>query len=195
MRALRAARPAAREPVMGPRYGMNRAPRPGRIRGDVAEHSRAAGAGQSARRRGAARVRAARGAVVSVRGQAERKRLEQERRRKRNWKRWGPYLSERQWGTVREDYSADGSAWDHFPHDHARSRAYRWGEDGIAGISDEKQRLCFGLALLSKENAITILALPPLVDALYGRSAPGGVRRIWRERASAYGAYLTVAIA
>ena len=55
---------------------------------------------------------------------------------------WGPYLSERQWGTVREDYSADGDAWEYFPHDHARSRAYRWGEDGIAGISDDQQRLC-----------------------------------------------------
>src|SRR6516162_3851399 len=60
---------------------------------------------------------------------------------------WGPYLSERQWGTVREDYSADGNAWEYFPHDMARSRAYRWGEDGIAGISDEAQTLCFALAL------------------------------------------------
>ncbi len=59
-----------------------------------------------------------------------------------SWKKWGPYLSERQWGTVREDYSADGNAWDYFPHDHARSRAYRWGEDGIAGLSDAGQRLC-----------------------------------------------------
>ena len=64
-----------------------------------------------------------------------------------SWKRWGPYLSERQWGTVREDYSAYGTAWEFFPHDHARSRAYRWGEDGIAGLSDEQQRLCFALAL------------------------------------------------
>jgi hypothetical protein len=63
------------------------------------------------------------------------------------WRLWGPYLSERQWGTVREDYSENGNAWDHFTHDQARSRAYRWGEDGIAGISDERQRLCFALAL------------------------------------------------
>src|SRR5436190_10652578 len=63
------------------------------------------------------------------------------------WRKWGPYLSERQWGTVREDYSHGGDAWNYFPHDHARSRAYRWGEDGLAGISDDKQRLCFALAL------------------------------------------------
>src|SRR3954453_11419140 len=63
------------------------------------------------------------------------------------WRKWGPYLSERQWGTVREDYSQDGNAWNYFSHDHARSRAYRWGEDGIAGISDEKQILCFALGL------------------------------------------------
>src|SRR6516162_518911 len=63
------------------------------------------------------------------------------------WKKWGPYLSERQWGTVREDYSDDGNAWDYFPHEQARMRAYRWGEDGIAGISDDHQRLCFALAL------------------------------------------------
>ena len=62
----------------------------------------------------------------------EEQRLEEDRQRKANWKRWGPYLSERQWGTVREDYSADGAAWDYLPHDHARSRAYRWGEDGFA---------------------------------------------------------------
>jgi hypothetical protein len=63
------------------------------------------------------------------------------------WLLWGPYLSERQWGTVREDYSPHGDAWDYFPHDHARSRAYRWGEDGIAGISDNQQRLCLSLAM------------------------------------------------
>src|SRR5271165_6438118 len=67
---------------------------------------------------------------------------------------WGPYLSERQWGTVREDYSANGDAWNYFPHDHARSRAYRWGEDGLAGISDEKQRLCFALALWNGHDSI-----------------------------------------
>ncbi|MGZ4269058.1 MAG: MGH1-like glycoside hydrolase domain-containing protein [Solirubrobacteraceae bacterium] len=78
---------------------------------------------------------------------AEHRRLEKQRRGAANWLGWGPYLSERQWGTVREDYSPGGDAWDYFPHDHARSRAYRWGEDGIAGISDERQRLCFSLAL------------------------------------------------
>ena len=63
------------------------------------------------------------------------------------WQQWGPYLSERQWGTVREDYSPHGNAWEYFPHDHARSRVYRWGEDGIAGFSDAEQRLCVGVAL------------------------------------------------
>jgi hypothetical protein len=70
------------------------------------------------------------------------------------WKKWGPYLSERQWGTVREDYSADGDAWNYFPHDQARSRAYRWGEDGLAGLSDHEQRLCFALALWNGRDAI-----------------------------------------
>ena len=70
------------------------------------------------------------------------------------WKKWGPYLSERQWGTVREDYSENGDAWNFFTHDHARSRAYRWGEDGIAGISDDKQRLCFALALWNGKDPI-----------------------------------------
>ena len=70
------------------------------------------------------------------------------------WKKWGPYLSERQWGTVREDYSAHGNAWDYFPHDHARSRAYRWGEDGIAGFSDESQTLCLSLALWNERDPI-----------------------------------------
>jgi len=70
------------------------------------------------------------------------------------WKRWGPYLSDRQWGTVREDYSPDGEAWAYFPHDHARSRAYRWGEDGIGGISDDQQRLCFALALWNGRDSI-----------------------------------------
>ena len=70
------------------------------------------------------------------------------------WKRWGPYLSERQWGTVREDYSADGNAWNYFTHDHARSRAYHWGEDGIAGFSDDKQRQCFAVALWNGKDPI-----------------------------------------
>ena len=72
----------------------------------------------------------------------ERRRLEEDRVGAQPWKRWGPFLSERQWGTVREDYSPHGAAWDYFPHDHARSRAYRWGEDGLAGFSDDEQRLC-----------------------------------------------------
>ena len=70
-------------------------------------------------------------------------RLQQARKGTSDWKKWGPYLSERQWGTVREDYSQDGNAWDYFTHDQARSRAYHWGEDGLAGISDDKQLLCF----------------------------------------------------
>jgi hypothetical protein len=70
------------------------------------------------------------------------------------WYLWGPYLSERQWGTVREDYSADGEAWSHLPHDHARSRAYRWGEDGLAGFSDVEQRLCLALALWNGRDPI-----------------------------------------
>src|ERR1051325_5712741 len=70
------------------------------------------------------------------------------------WRRFGPYLSERQWGTVREDYSAYGNAWEYFPHDHARSRAYRWNEDGIAGISDRHQLLCFSLALWNGRDPI-----------------------------------------
>ena len=78
----------------------------------------------------------------------ERQRLLKTDAGRNNWRRWGPYLAERQWGTVREDYSPGGTAWDYFPHDHARSRAYRWGEDGLAGISDDNQRLC--LALLDK---------------------------------------------
>ena len=77
----------------------------------------------------------------------EKVRLEEAREGKLPWRKWGPYLSERQWGTVSEDYSENGDAWNFFTHDHARSRAYRWGEDGIAGISDDKQHLCFALAL------------------------------------------------
>ena len=84
----------------------------------------------------------------------EESRLAAERDRTAYWKRWGPYLSERQWGTVREDYSPTGEAWDFFPHDHARSRAYRWGEDGIAGISDNHQRMCFAIALWNGTDAI-----------------------------------------
>ena len=85
---------------------------------------------------------------------AEEKRLEEARREIASWKKWGPYLSERQWGTVREDYSEDGNAWDYFSHDQARSRAYHWGEDGIAGISDDQQRLCFALTLWNGKDPI-----------------------------------------
>src|SRR5687767_10310545 len=84
----------------------------------------------------------------------EHDRLEEARTGTAAWKKWGPYLSERQWGTVREDYSESGDAWNFFNHDHARSRDYRWGEDGIAGISDDKQRLCFSLALWNGKDPI-----------------------------------------
>src|SRR6266542_2506593 len=85
---------------------------------------------------------------------AEERRLEESLDRKTHWKRWGPYVSERAWGTVREDYSAGGTAWDYFPHDHARSRAYRWNEDGLAGICDRHQMMCFALALWNGRDPI-----------------------------------------
>ena len=94
-------------------------------------------------------------------------RLLEDETRKRNWKRWGPYLSERQWGTVREDYSPDGSCWDYFPHDHARSRAYRWGEDGLLGITDRQCRLCFALALWNERD-------PILKERLFGVTGSEG---------------------
>jgi hypothetical protein len=97
----------------------------------------------------------------------EHQRLEESHRGAKNWRTWGPYLSERQWGTVREDYSPDGSAWDHFPHDHARSRAYRWGEDGIGGFSDDRQLLCFSLALWNGRDDI-------LKERLFGLTGPEG---------------------
>jgi hypothetical protein len=84
----------------------------------------------------------------------EQRRLDEARTKEKAWKKWGPYLSERQWGTVREDYSVDGNAWDYFTHDHARSRAYRWGEDGLAGISDDHQVLCFAFALWNGKDPI-----------------------------------------
>src|SRR6266545_3407235 len=84
----------------------------------------------------------------------EQKRLNEAREQKIPWKKWGPYLSERQWGTVREDYSEGGDAWNYFSHDQARSRAYRWGEDGLAVISDDQQRLCFALALWNGKDPI-----------------------------------------
>ncbi len=79
---------------------------------------------------------------------------EESRLKTANWKHWGPYLSERAWGTVREDYSESGSAWDFFPHDHARSKAYRWNEDGIAGICDKNQKICFAVSLWNGNDAI-----------------------------------------
>jgi hypothetical protein len=85
---------------------------------------------------------------------AEQGRLEEARDRGVSWRQWGPYLSERQWGTVREDYSEDGNAWNYFSHDQVRSRAYRWGEDGLAGISNDKQRLSFALALWNGKEPI-----------------------------------------
>ena len=84
----------------------------------------------------------------------ESNRLQAAREGREAWKRWGPYLSERQWGTVREDYSDGGDAWNYFPHDQARSRAYRWGEDGLAGFCDDQQRLCFALALWNGADPI-----------------------------------------
>ena len=85
---------------------------------------------------------------------AEHARLQQAGDSRAPWRKWGPYLSERQWGTVREDYSASGDAWSYFSHDQARSRAYRWGEDGLAGFSDDKQLLCFALALWNGKDPI-----------------------------------------
>jgi hypothetical protein len=97
----------------------------------------------------------------------EQHRLEEDREGKADWKRWGPYLAERAWGTVREDYSPDGDAWRYFPHDHARSRAYRWGEDGLGGISDRHQHRCFALALWNGKD-------PFLKERLYGLSGKQG---------------------
>jgi hypothetical protein len=98
---------------------------------------------------------------------AEHRRLQEDADRTAYWRRWGPYVSARQWGTVREDYSATGEAWAYFPHDAARSRAYRWGEDGIFGICDNHQRLCFALALWNGEDAI-------LKERFFGLSGPEG---------------------
>jgi hypothetical protein len=98
---------------------------------------------------------------------AEDVRLEESRLRKKHWKRWGPYLSERQWGTVREDYSADGAAWESFPFEHAHTRAYRWGEDGLGGISDRHQMICFALALWNGRD-------PILKERLFGLTGNQG---------------------
>jgi len=97
----------------------------------------------------------------------EEQRLEESRRRTVHWKRWGPYLSERQWGTVREDYSPNGTAWEYFSHDHARSRAYRWGEDGIGGFSDRHQLICFALAFWNGRD-------PILKERLFGLTGNEG---------------------
>src|SRR5213080_334750 len=98
---------------------------------------------------------------------AELHRLEEDRARTANWKRWGPYLAERQWGTVREDYSADGLPWQYFTHEQARSRAYRWGEDGLLGICDRQCRLCFCVALWNGKD-------PILKERLFGLTNPEG---------------------
>ncbi|QDU33077.1 Mannosyl oligosaccharide glucosidase [Poriferisphaera corsica] len=98
---------------------------------------------------------------------AERRRLKEDAEREKNWKRWGPYLAERQWGTVREDYSADGDVWDYFTHDDARSRAYRWGEDGLLGFTDRECRLCFSVALWNEKDTI-------LKERLFGLSGNEG---------------------
>ncbi len=98
---------------------------------------------------------------------AESLRLAEDAARDRNWKRFGPYLAERQWATVREDYSPDGNCWDYFPHDHARSRAYRFGEDGLLGITDRECRLCFAVALWNGRD-------PILKERLFGLTGPEG---------------------
>src|SRR3954471_13904433 len=98
---------------------------------------------------------------------AEGQRLHEDSNRDADWKRWGPYLAERQWGTVREDYSAGGTSWDYLPHDHARSRAYRWGEDGLCGITDREGRLCFAVALWNGRD-------PILKERLFGLAGPEG---------------------
>src|SRR5215468_9375087 len=100
-------------------------------------------------------------------GLAESIRLTEDSRRERNWKRWGPYLPERQWGTVREDYSPNGTCWEYLPHDHARSRVYRWGEDGLLGITDREGRLCFAVALWNGKD-------PILKERLFGLTGPEG---------------------
>ena len=97
----------------------------------------------------------------------EQQRLKEANDRRKHWKRWGPYVSERAWGTVREDYSATGEAWDYFPHDHARSRTYRWSEDGLAGICDRHQFLCFGIALWNEKD-------PILKERLFGLTGGEG---------------------
>ena len=98
---------------------------------------------------------------------AEEIRLAEDASRAANWKRWGPYLAERQWATVREDYSPNGTCWEYFPHDHARSRVYRWGEDGLLGFCDRQCRLCFSVALWNGRD-------PILKERLFGLTGPQG---------------------
>src|SRR5579875_3904907 len=108
---------------------------------------------------------------------AEQRRLAEAENHTRHWKRWGPYLAERAWGTVREDYSPNGTAWEYFPHDHARSRVYRWTEDGILGICDNHQYLCFALAMWNGCD-------PILKERMFGLTGNQGnhgedVKEIW----------------
>ena len=98
----------------------------------------------------------------------EEQRLAQAAARQLNWQRWGPYLAERQWGTVREDYSEKQDAWSYFPHDHARSRAYRWGEDGLLGICDRECRLCFSFAFWNTRD-------PIIKERLFGLTGPKAI--------------------
>src|SRR5437868_13595082 len=98
---------------------------------------------------------------------AEEQRLDEARLEGKKWRRWGTYLSERQWGSVREDYSANGDAWGYFPHEHARSRAYRWGEDGLLGLCDNRGLVCIAVALWNGEDRI-------LKERLFGLSGPEG---------------------
>ena len=104
---------------------------------------------------------------VRIANSAEQRRLDEASEQRVPWKQWGPYLSERQWGTVREDYSENGDAWNYFTHDQARSRAYHWGEEGLAGISDDHQRLCFALALWNRTD-------PILKERLFGLTNSDG---------------------
>src|SRR5450631_1379008 len=108
---------------------------------------------------------------------AEQLRLSEDAGRTRNWKRWGPYLSERQWGTVREDYSEHGDCWNYFPHDHARSRAYRWGEDGLLGICDRECRLCFYLDSTPTHSYMKALYKYPQSEFPYARLVEENHRR------------------
>jgi hypothetical protein len=111
---------------------------------------------------------------AATRDNAEQRRLRAPREGKANWNLWGPYLAERQWGTVREDYSEQGAAWESFPHDHARSRAYRWGEDGLLGICDDHGRLCFSLELWNGRDRI-------LKERLFGLTNSGPAKDAFHD--------------